>query len=80
MVVAAIVAVAAAGPADEGPSVYQVASGVANPLVYGHLVEMVQGWFTAHPLYDDRGQPISVPAWSFPAVAGSNASSSGRHS
>jgi HAD superfamily phosphoserine phosphatase-like hydrolase len=66
MVVAAIVAVAAAGPADEGPSVYQVASGVANPLVYGHLVEMVQGWFTAHPLYDDRGQPISVPAWSFP--------------
>jgi HAD superfamily phosphoserine phosphatase-like hydrolase len=46
--------------------VYQVASGVRNPLRYGRLVELVQDWFGRHPLYDDRGQPISVPDWSFP--------------
>ena len=26
----------------------------------------MQGWFTEHPLYDADGQPIVVPAWSFP--------------
>ncbi|HVX20536.1 MAG TPA: HAD-IB family phosphatase [Acidimicrobiales bacterium] len=66
LVVAAIIAVAAAGPTPEGPSVYQVASGVRNPLRYGRLVELIQDWFGRHPLYDDRGQPISVPEWSFP--------------
>jgi len=71
MVVAAILAIAAAGPAADGPaaagpSVYHVASGVRNPLRYGRLVELVQEWFGRHPLYDDRGQPISVPQWSFP--------------
>ncbi|MDA8359428.1 MAG: HAD-IB family phosphatase [Actinomycetota bacterium] len=65
MVVAAILAVAAHGP-DGEPSVYHVASGVRNPLRYGRLVDLVQDWFGRHPLYDDRGQPISVPAWSFP--------------
>ncbi|HUY63846.1 MAG TPA: HAD-IB family hydrolase [Acidimicrobiales bacterium] len=66
MVVAALVAVAAAGPDDSGPSVVQVASGVRNPLRYGQLVDLVQSWFTAHPLYDSDGQPIVVPDWSFP--------------
>src|SRR6185437_3248902 len=66
LVVAAIVAVAAAGPTPDGPSVYQVASGVRNPLRYGRLVELVQEWFKQHPLYDEQGQPISVPEWSFP--------------
>ncbi|HEY1734027.1 MAG TPA: SDR family oxidoreductase, partial [Acidimicrobiales bacterium] len=66
MVVAAIVAVAARGPDADGPSVVQVASGVRNPLRYGRLVELVQEWFGEHPVYDDRGQPISVPEWSFP--------------
>src|SRR5579862_3595252 len=65
MVVAAILAVAA-GPVPEGPSVYHVASGVANPLRYGRLVELIQEWFAEHPIYDDRGQPISLPEWSFP--------------
>jgi HAD superfamily phosphoserine phosphatase-like hydrolase len=27
---------------------------------------MVQQWFSEHPLYDAKGQPIVVPAWSFP--------------
>ncbi len=66
MVVAAILAVAAKGPDPTGPDVYQVASGVRNPFKYGRLVELVQDWFTRNPLYDDRGQPISVPEWSFP--------------
>jgi len=65
MVVAAILAVAAHGP-DPGPSVYHVASGVRNPLRYGRLVDLVQDWFGRNPLYDEQGQPISVPAWSFP--------------
>jgi len=67
LVVAAIVAVAACGPDPSGrPSVVQVASGVRNPLRYGQLVDLVQRWFTDHPLYDSDGQPIEVPAWSFP--------------
>lgn len=66
MVVAAVLAVAAAGPPADGPDFYQVASGSRNPLRYGQLVDLVQGWFTEHPLYDSHGQPIVVPEWSFP--------------
>ena len=44
----------------------QVASGAANPLRYRRLVELVQGWFGAHPVYDRNDQPIAVPEWSFP--------------
>ncbi len=71
LVVAAILVVAgeallAPDDAYGGPSVYHVASGVRNPFRYGRLVELVQGWFTEHPLYDAEGQPIVVPAWSFP--------------
>ncbi len=66
LVVAAICAVAARGPLPEGPDVVQVASGSLNPLRYGQLVDLVRSWFTDHPVYDDKGQPIAVPAWSFP--------------
>jgi HAD superfamily hydrolase (TIGR01490 family) len=66
LVVSAIVAIAAAGPDPGGPSVYHVTSGVANPLRYGQLQELVQSWFTSHPVYDSHGQPIVVPDWSFP--------------
>jgi HAD superfamily hydrolase (TIGR01490 family) len=66
LVVAAIIAVAANGPEGTDPSVYHVASGVRNPLAYGLLVSLAQDWFGRHPLYDERGQPISVPEWSFP--------------
>jgi HAD superfamily hydrolase (TIGR01490 family) len=66
LVVAAITAVAAHGPAPEGPSVYQVASGSRNPLRYKQLVDLVREWFTDNPLYDSEGQPILVPEWSFP--------------
>ena len=66
MVVADILLVAAHGPVEGEVPVYQIASGVRNPLLYGELVDLVQSWFTERPLYDDRGQPIAVPAWSFP--------------
>jgi alcohol-forming fatty acyl-CoA reductase len=71
LVVAAIIAVAGEALLNQdepygGPSVYHVASGVRNPFRYGRLVELVQAWFTEHPLYDSDGQPIVVPAWSFP--------------
>jgi alcohol-forming fatty acyl-CoA reductase len=65
-VVAAIIAVAARGPAPDGPDVIQVASGFRNPLRYRRLVRLVQTWFEEHPLYDTDGQPIVVPEWSFP--------------
>src|ERR1700685_4091848 len=66
LVAAAIIACAAAGPEPSATRVVHVASGVRNPLRYGHLVDLVQSWFTEHPLYDSDGQPIEVPDWSFP--------------
>jgi alcohol-forming fatty acyl-CoA reductase len=66
IVVAAIIAVAAAGPERAAP-ITQVASGGSNPLKYKMLVDNVRAWFTEHPLYDAEGQPIVVPEWQFPA-------------
>ncbi len=65
LVVSAILAIAAAG-ATSPPAVYHVASSVRRPLRYGQMHELVYDWFSRHPLYDDRGQPISVPKWSLP--------------
>ena len=65
MVVAAIIAVAAAGP-ERAPAIAQVASGGINPLKYRTLVDNVSGWFLANPVYDAKGQPIVVPEWTFP--------------
>ncbi len=67
LVVGAIIAVAARGPAnpDGSPDITQVASGSANPLKYERLVNLVQSWFAEHPLYDSEGQPISVPDWGY---------------
>ncbi|MEE9417217.1 MAG: HAD-IB family phosphatase [Acidimicrobiales bacterium] len=69
LVVAAICAVAARGPVatETGkPDITQVASGSVNPLKYGRLVDLAEAWFTANPLYDNLGQPIAVPEFSFP--------------
>ncbi|HET6812025.1 MAG TPA: HAD-IB family hydrolase [Acidimicrobiales bacterium] len=65
-VVAAILAVLAAGPDPGGPTVYQVASGSVNPLRYRRLVDLVTSYFRENPLYDADGQPIVTPEWSFP--------------
>jgi len=69
LVVAAIIAVAALGPASHGgqsPPIVQVASGDVNPLKYRAMVDYIRGWFTDHPIYDATGQPIVVPEWRFP--------------
>jgi len=66
LVVAATLAVAAGAPPEDGPVVYQAVTGSRNPLRYRTLVDLVQEWFSAQPLYDDSGQPIVVPDWSFP--------------
>ena len=66
LVVATILAVAARGPVEPSPDVTQIASGAVNPLKYGQLVDLVQGWFTDNPVYDEHNQPIPVPQWSFP--------------
>jgi HAD superfamily phosphoserine phosphatase-like hydrolase len=67
LVVAAVIDAAARGPEHgPAPAIVQVASGSANPLRYRHLVDMVHDWFSQHPLYDAKGQPIVVPRWTFP--------------
>lgn len=67
LVVGAIVGVAARGPSndDGSPDITQVASGSANPLKYERLVDLVQSWFSEHPLYDTDGQPIAVNDWGY---------------
>jgi HAD superfamily hydrolase (TIGR01490 family) len=65
LVVAAILVVAARGPQPQ-VEVVQVASGTRNPLYYRQIVDLVRSWFTEHPIYDAKGQPIAVPEWSFP--------------
>ncbi|HWL43207.1 MAG TPA: HAD-IB family phosphatase [Ilumatobacter sp.] len=64
IVVAAIIAVAAAGP-EQAPPITQVASGGINPLKYRAMIDYIREWFTEHPLYDNEGQPILVPEWNF---------------
>ncbi len=66
MVASAIVVVAAKGPQNGSPEIFQVASGSRNPLKYAVLVNHVRTWFQEHPLYDPDGQPIMIPDWSFP--------------
>ncbi len=66
LVVAAVIAAAADRPQPGDRRILQVASGMRNPLSYGRLVNLAQEWFSANPLYDEKGQPIVVPEWSFP--------------
>lgn len=65
LVVAAIVSVAAQPPEDT-PPIVQVASGSANPLRYRTLIDLIEGYFTENPIYDQKNQPIAVPEWTFP--------------
>ncbi|MDA8298205.1 MAG: HAD-IB family hydrolase [Actinomycetota bacterium] len=69
LVTAALIAVAAhppTGERDAPPPIFQVASGVRNPLRYGKLVRLCEEWFNERPLYDQRGEPIAVATWQFP--------------
>ncbi|MCL5047339.1 MAG: HAD-IB family phosphatase [Firmicutes bacterium] len=67
LVTSAIITVAAVGPEkNDKPAVYQVSSSVRNPFRYGTLVNLCEDYFTKNPLYDNKGQPIAVPTWTFP--------------
>lgn len=65
LVVGAILAVATAEP-KPGISFYHSASGSTNPLRYRELVRLLRVYFAQHPLYDDRGQAIKIPEWTYP--------------
>ncbi len=67
LVTSAIIAIAAFGPqAENKPAVYQVSSSVRHPFRYGTLVNLCEDYFTKNPLYDNKGQSIAVPKWTFP--------------
>lgn len=68
-VVNAIAALVCLGHQGERAEVgyYQVCSGASNPLPFHRMYGAVRDYFLAHPLEDDRGRPIVVPLWTFPA-------------
>ena len=69
MVAAAIIAVAAKGPAEE-PEVFQVASGSTNPLQFKTLLETIMEWFREHPVYDANGHPTAGTEWKYAGSSG----------
>lgn len=46
-------------------NVYQVASSVVNPLVYGDLGDLLHQYFTKWPCLDAQGRPIQVERFKF---------------
>ncbi len=69
MVAAAIIAVAAKGPADE-PEVFQVASGSTNPLKFKKLLNTAMEWFGENPVYDANGHPTASTEWKYAGSSG----------
>lgn len=69
MVAAAIIAVAAKGPADE-PEVFQVASGSTNPLQFKKLLDTAMEWFGENPVYDANGHPTASTEWKYAGSSG----------
>ncbi|GAA1490875.1 HAD-IB family hydrolase [Brachybacterium sacelli] len=68
-VVNVIVALATQDVSRRGDEAYfQVVSGASNPLPFHEMFTAVREYFVEHPLQDDKGRPIAVPEWTFPAV------------
>ena len=68
-VVNVIVALATQDVSRRGDDAYfQVVSGASNPLPFHEMVSAVREYFVTKPLEDDKGRPIVVPEWHFPAV------------
>jgi len=68
-VVAALCLLAARGPSTGrpgAPEVVHATSGSSNPMRYSQFQGLIREWFGDHPLFDDKGQPIMLPEWSFP--------------
>ncbi len=55
------------GPEASDAGYYQVCSGASNPLPFHRMYTEARTYFLAHPLSDDKGKPIEVPTWKFPA-------------
>lgn len=55
------------GPTASDAGYYQVCSGASNPLPFHRMHTEVRRFFLEHPLTDDKGEPIAVPEWKFPA-------------
>ena len=69
MVAAAIIGVAAKGPAEE-PEVFQVASGSTNPLQFKKLLDTAMEWFGENPVYDANGHPTASTEWKYAGSSG----------
>ena len=69
MVAAAIIAVAAKGPAEE-PEVFQIASGSTNPLQFKKLLNTAMEWFGDNPVYDANGHPTASTEWKYAGSSG----------
>ncbi len=69
MVAAAIIAVAAQGPAPE-PDIFQIASGAVNPLRFKVLTETTIKWFEDNPVYDSKGHPTASTQWRYAGASG----------
>ncbi len=64
-VVGAVLSAAANPPSTI--AYYHAASGTRNPLRYDAMVSLIRRYFGEHPLYDERGQAVAIPAWTYPA-------------
>jgi len=69
MVAAAIIGVAAKGPAEE-PEVFQIASGSTNPLQFKKLLNTAMEWFGDNPVYDANGHPTASTEWKYAGSSG----------
>ena len=69
LVAAAIIAVAAKGPAEQ-PEVFQVASGSTNPLRFKKFLDTAMEWFREHPVYDANGHPTAGTEWKYAGSSG----------
>jgi fatty acyl-CoA reductase len=66
LVINAMLAIAATGPDDHGPSYYHVSSGSRNPLTYLGLYELIRDYFRMHPMPERGRGAVQVPEWTFP--------------
>lgn len=59
---ATLAAMAKHGAAGKpGINIYQIASSVVNPLVFGNLAKLLFEHFNSSPCIDSRGKPVHVP-------------------
>jgi len=65
-VVNSVLAIAATRPPAGEHRIYQVASGMRNPLRVRRIYEEARDFFARNPLRDRYGQAIGTPTWTFP--------------